>query len=149
LCLLYRCVEDDPTVTFRLFRLFTLFLNFESHYHAAESPQLPLGVECFLPIAGCRVLKRNLRLLPEGLHYLFDIERLPRHNRKDRGVRNVSIGWVSLSHVPANPDKSRIGGIVPPALRVSIHSLLAGVTSAVPGIISNSLWLLDNSTNKL
>ena len=38
------------------FRLFTLFLNFESHY------------------------------------YLIDIERLPRHNRNDRGVRSVSIG---------------------------------------------------------
>ena len=84
-------------------------------------------------------MKRSLRLLPEGLHYLFDIERLPRHNRNDRGVRNVSVGWVSLSHVPANPDKSRIGGIVPPALRASIHSLLAGVTSAVPGIIRLTL----------
>jgi hypothetical protein len=28
-------------------------------YPAAESPQLPLGVGCFLPIAGCRVLGRE------------------------------------------------------------------------------------------
>jgi len=39
------------------------------YYPAAESPQLPLGIKCFLPIAGCRVLERSLRLLPEGLHY--------------------------------------------------------------------------------
>ena len=32
-------------------------------YPAAESPQLPLGGECFLSIAGCRVLERSLRLL--------------------------------------------------------------------------------------
>jgi hypothetical protein len=36
------------------------------YYPAAESLQLTLGVECFLPIAGCRVLERSLRLLPEG-----------------------------------------------------------------------------------
>jgi hypothetical protein len=41
-------------------------LNF---YPAAESPQLPLGVECFLPIAGCRVIKGSLWLLPEGFHH--------------------------------------------------------------------------------
>jgi hypothetical protein len=34
-----------------------------------RKPQLPLGIECFLAIAGCRVLERSLRLLPEGLHY--------------------------------------------------------------------------------
>jgi len=39
------------------------------YYPAAESPQLPLGDECFLPVAGCRVLEWSLRLLPEGLHW--------------------------------------------------------------------------------
>ena len=34
------------------------------------------------------------------------------------------------SHVPANHDKSWIGGIVPPALRASLHSLSAGVMIA-------------------
>jgi hypothetical protein len=51
--------------------LMIVFLIQLLHYPAAESPQFPPGVECFLPIAGCRVLERSLRLLPEGLHWKF------------------------------------------------------------------------------
>ncbi len=53
--------------------------------------------------------------------------------------------FTIIFKIPLNPPlakgevKSRgavkyVGGIVPPALRASLHSLSAGVTSAVPGI---------------
>jgi hypothetical protein len=53
----------------------------------------------------------------------------------------------STSHVPAN----YVGGIVPPALRASLHSLSAGVTSAMLGIIPLALRIPigDNSIGKL
>jgi len=53
--------------------LILLLLKIAVIYPAAEIPQLLLGFECFLPIAGCRVLERSLWLLPEGLHS-FDPE---------------------------------------------------------------------------
>ena len=58
----------------RIFSGLFFFLIILLIYPAAESPQLPLGVEGFLPIAGCRVLERSLRLLLEGLHICMENE---------------------------------------------------------------------------
>ena len=69
-------------------------------YPAAESPQLPLGVECFLPIAGCRVLERSLRLLPEGLHLFMKFRSLIFNHKIVKFIEIKNMGMLHLCEQP-------------------------------------------------
>ena len=65
---LCEALPDTPVARVIRHQILRCVTSVGVNYPAAESPQFPLGVECFLPIAGCRVFERSHRLLPEGLH---------------------------------------------------------------------------------